>query len=92
MSLRYGRDYDSIRDWYDGYEVSDIIPPDPEHDGKSFSEESLKPNRYSLYSPLFVVESMTTGRIKNYWNKTSTKGGEWADTFRVQETKIPGQV
>ena len=26
----------------------------------------------SIYSPLSVVESMTTGRIQNYWNKTET--------------------
>ena len=24
--------------------------------------------------------------------KTSTKGGEWADTFRDQKAKIPGQI
>ena len=26
----------------------------------------------SIYSPLSVLESMITGRIQNYWNKTET--------------------
>ena len=32
----------------------------------------MKAVRYSLYSPLSVVEAMTTGVIKDYWNKTET--------------------
>lgn len=69
---RYGRDYYRIKDWYDGYMVSDIIPPDPDH--VEFKNTGFPPSatRYALYSPLSVVESMRTGVIKDYWNKTET--------------------
>lgn len=68
----HGRDYDRIREWYDGYEVSDIIPPDPEY--RKLKETGIWPvdRRYALYSPLSVVEAITTGVIKDYWNKTET--------------------
>ena len=58
--------------WYDGYEVSDIIPPDPEHEEFRTTGKSPEAIRYSLYSPLSVVEATTTGIIKDYWNKTET--------------------
>ncbi len=69
---RYGRDYDKVKDWYDGYVVSDIIPPDPSHLEQSLSGRLPAARRYSLYSPLSVVEAMTTGVIRDYWNKTET--------------------
>ena len=72
LSKKYGRDFESIRNWYDGYEVSDIIPPDPEHRKLNAAGTPLKANKYSLYSPLSVVNAMRTGMIKNYWNKTET--------------------
>ena len=68
---RYGRDFESVKNWYNGYEVSDIIPPDPGHKEQTETGRPLKSVRYSLYSPLSVVEAMTTGIIKNYWNKTT---------------------
>ncbi len=68
----YGRDFDRMKDWYDGYIVSDIIPPDPEHKVQKTTGEQAKPIRYSLYSPLSVVEATTTGIIKDYWNKTES--------------------
>ncbi len=69
---RYGRDYAKVKDWYDGYEVSDIISPDPDHREQKATGEAPKAVRYALYSPLSVVKSMTTGIIKDYWNKTET--------------------
>ena len=72
LCSRYGRDYARVRDWYDGYVVSDIIPPDPNHEELKTTGQSPTANRYALYSPLSVVESMTTGVIKDYWNKTET--------------------
>ena len=69
---RYGRDYQAVSSWYDGYEVSDIIPPDPEHEEFRTTGKSPEAIRYSLYSPLSVVEATTTGIIKDYWNKTET--------------------
>ena len=72
LCKRYGRDYDAIKAWYDGYNVSDVVPPDPGHEELRVTGHSLKAVRYALYSPLSVVESMITGRIKNYWNQTET--------------------
>ena len=69
---RYGRDFESVKNWYNGYVVSDVIPPDPGHKEQTETGKPLKAVRYSLYSPLSVVEAMTTGVIKNYWNKTET--------------------
>ncbi len=69
---RYGRDYEGIRAWYDGYVVSDIVPRDPEHRELSETGQSPGAVRYALYSPLSVVEAITTGVIKDYWNQTET--------------------
>ena len=72
LCKRYGRDYGQIRDWYDGYDVSDVVPPDPGHKERKETGRPPKAARYSLYSPLSVVEAMTTGSIKDYWNRTET--------------------
>ncbi len=69
---KYGREYESIRDWYDGYEVSDIVPPNPERLQHSAATMEPLPVRYSLYSPLSVVEAVTSGVLKDYWNKTES--------------------
>ena len=72
LCRQYGRDFSRMKDWYDGYEVSDVIPPDPDH--KQLKETGVSPEakRYALYSPLSVVCAVSTGIIKNYWNKTET--------------------
>ena len=66
---KYGMDYGEISDWYDGYTVSDRIPPEKREE---YREGKYEGHKISIYSPLSVVESMTTGIIKNYWNKTET--------------------
>ena len=66
----YGRDYNKIKEWYDGYDVTDAIPPDPNYVIQKALGEELKPKHYSVYSPLSVVEALSTGIIQNYWNKT----------------------
>lgn len=68
----YGRDFDTIKSWYNGYEVSDIIPPDPNYQELKATGKSPEGTRYCLYSPLSVVEAVSTGVIKDYWNKTET--------------------
>jgi len=68
---RYGRDFAAMRDWYDGYEVTDVVPPDPGHAGLAAGRPP-EAARYSLYSPLSVVEAVTTGFIRDYWNQTET--------------------
>ena len=60
---QYGRDYEQLKKWYNGYMALGAIPAGGGHE----SDES-----FSLYSPLSVVNAVTTGRIMNYWNKTET--------------------
>ena len=65
----YNMSYQSISDWYDGYEISAIIPVE--------MREKYRWGEYdemivSIYSPLSVVKAVSTGIIQNYWNKTET--------------------
>ncbi len=69
---KYGRMFDPIKEWYDGYEVSDIIPPDPGYEEQKITGREKKAKRYSLYSPLSVVKAISNGVIQNYWNKTES--------------------
>ena len=55
---RYGRDYEAVKNWYDGYAVSDVVPPDPDHEEQKATGIAPKAARYELYSPLSVVEAM----------------------------------
>ncbi len=68
----YGRNYDQIKAWYDGYKVTDTILPDPEHQMQRETGISPEPKTYYLYSPLSVVKAVQTGHILNYWNNTET--------------------
>ncbi len=68
----YGRDFEAVRVWYDGYEVSDVVPADPGHRGLRETGSAPAAARYPLYSPLSVVEAVTTGVIRDYWNQTET--------------------
>ena len=69
LSKKYDMDFGDISNWYDGYLVSDRIPPEKREE---YREGKYDGHRFSVYSPLSVVESMTTGVIKDYWNKTET--------------------
>ena len=69
---KYGMNFASIKDWYDGYLVYDqgvVTELD-----RSAAITSIRPpaKRYHLYAPLSVVNAMTYGQIKNYWNATET--------------------
>ena len=68
----YGRNYADIRDWYDGYVVSDAVPADPGHEILNRTGSSPKARKYSLYSPLSVVNALRYGVIRNYWNSTES--------------------
>lgn len=46
--------------WYDGYVISDQIPLE---EREAYRSGEYQGHRMSIYSPLSVVESMTTGRI-----------------------------
>ncbi len=72
LCYAYGRDYNQIKEWYDGYKVTDTIPPDPEHQKQKETGTPFEPKTYSLYSPLSVVKAVQTGYILNYWNNTET--------------------
>ena len=69
LSIKYDMDFGDISNWYDGYLVSDRIPPEKREE---YREGKYNGHKFSIYSPLSVVESMTTGVIKDYWNKTET--------------------
>ena len=72
LCTAYGRDFAQLKVWYDGYKVTDITPPDPNHEILKATGESPKAAQYSLYSPLSVVKAVQTGQILNYWNNTET--------------------
>lgn len=72
LCTKYGRDFNKIKAWYDGYLVSDIIPPDPNHEQLTATGASPEAHQYSLYSPLSVVNAVSTGHIMNYWNSTES--------------------
>ncbi len=61
--------YDEISDWYDGYNLSDAIPVEMREKYRTGEYDS---NVLSVYNPLSVVKAVSTGIIRNYWNKTET--------------------
>ena len=66
---KYNVNYEDISNWYDGYVVDTDIPiamRDKYREGK-YADKSI-----SIYSPLSVVEAVSTGVIQNYWNKTES--------------------
>ncbi len=68
----HGRDYDKIKDWYDGYNVSDIVPSDSNYKTLIETGNSPKAKHFAIYNPLSVVKALHNGIIMNYWNKTET--------------------
>ncbi len=72
LCAEYGRDFNKIKDWYDGYILSDIVPPVNLKESQPDILEDKNSIQYSLYSPLSVVNAVRTGHIMNYWNKTET--------------------
>ncbi len=61
LCAQFGRDFGQVKEWYDGYLVRGVAPGPGE-----------PAPAYSLYSPLSVVQTMRTGIIQNWWNKTET--------------------
>lgn len=72
LCRQYGRNYEEIRDWYNGYLVNDAVPADPDHEQLRKSGVVSKGKQYSLYSPLSVVSALRYGVIQNYWNSTES--------------------
>lgn len=61
LCAEWGRDFESMRAWYDGYKVIGAVPP-----------RQFEPPRYSLYAPLSVAAAVSAGLIRNYWSGTET--------------------
>lgn len=61
--------YEEVSNWYDGYLVSDRIPVKKR---RQYREGQYTEQRYSIYSPLSVVNAIRFGMIQNYWNNTET--------------------
>ena len=59
--------YDDLSDWYDGYELSDTIPVEVR---EKYRKGEYRGNIISVYSPLSVVNAVSSGVVQNYWNKT----------------------
>lgn len=72
LCSEYGRDYEEIKNWYDGYTVTDRIPKDPGYEIQKKLGENLKAQKWEIYSPLSVVNAVTSGINQNYWNQTET--------------------
>lgn len=66
----FGRDYEIIKEWYNGYDITDIIPPDPNYELQKAIGKEISQKHYSIYSPLSVVKAISTGIIQNYRNNT----------------------
>ncbi|SEA47809.1 Predicted AAA-ATPase [Pseudobutyrivibrio sp. ACV-2] len=65
----YNMDYSEIESWYDGYKVSDNVPVSKR---QLYREGKYEGHIIDIYSPLSVVNAVSSGLIKNYWNKTES--------------------
>ena len=72
LCVEYGRDFNRIMEWYDGYKVNGIVPPDPGYEVQNRTGIEKEQKEYFVCNPLSVVEAVSTGIIQNYWNRTET--------------------
>jgi hypothetical protein len=61
-------DYTSMKDWYDGYHISN----NPSSELIPETKQSVVKKIYEIYSPHSVVNAVFFKKIENYWNKTET--------------------
>ena len=59
----YDRDYEEIKNWYNGY----IISGTKGVDGKAVADTAI-----SIYNPLSVCRAVESGKCRNYWSSTET--------------------
>lgn len=69
LCQQYNMDIDSVKEWYDGYMVSENIPLDKRD---LFRQGRYDEHMIQIYGPLSVVKAMNSGVIGNYWNNTET--------------------
>ena len=60
----YDMDFNKMRQWYDGYVLSEGLIPD--------GDKIQVGKRTEIYNPLSVASSVINKSIENYWNKTET--------------------
>ncbi|WP_026658286.1 AAA family ATPase [Butyrivibrio sp. AC2005] len=65
----YNMSISDMKEWYDGYLISDEIPVEFR---KAYRSGDYHGNNYHEYSPLSVVNALRSGIIRNYWNQTET--------------------
>ncbi len=63
---RYGRYFEEVSRWYDGYLFEWMPPAVPQKPVPSAQE------RLHVYNPMAVVEVMRRGIFESYWSKTGT--------------------
>lgn len=66
---KYNMDKESVKEWYDGYIVSENIPLDKR---ELFRQGKYDEHLIQIFGPLSVVKAMRSGVIGNYWNNTET--------------------
>lgn len=66
---KYNMDMASVKEWYDGYILSEDIPLDKRN---LYREGKYNKHMIHIFGPLSVVKSMRSGIIGNYWNNTET--------------------
>ncbi len=62
--------YDSFKNWYDGYRLSNKVSKELIPEGVSVDTEKYR--EYEIYSPYSVVKSILNKQFSNYWNQTET--------------------
>ncbi len=76
----WGRDFDTVKSWYDGYEVTGVVP---------IAGDDAP--RWSLYAPLSVANAVRSGSIEGYWAGTETYEA-LAEYIRMDFDGLKGRV
>ena len=76
----WGRDFDAVKAWYDGYEVAGVVPVAGD-----------EPFRWSLYAPLSVASAVRSGSVEGYWAGTETYEA-LAEYIRMDFDGLKGRV
>ena len=71
LCIKYNMDSARVKEWYDGYLVSEDIPLEKR---ELFRQGKYDDHMIRIYGPLSVVKAMRSGVFDNYWNNTETYG------------------
>ncbi len=67
LCSQYAMEFDKVREWYDGYVLK--------YRSRVYENGKIvgwKDNTVDIYSPESVVDCLTKGSFRNYWNATET--------------------